>query len=148
MTAPTPRAFRRQLKTELDKATDYALVLVAEYAWAANSLPGPGSGDGVKVRVGQSDPTGSAVVSKQRLLRELHKAQREAINAVIRCQNELDARTRNLEMAMAHLKPGPSARNPRFEASVRGDAKLPKVVREELAEAQARRQERGEAFGG
>lgn len=105
-------------------------------------------GDEAKVRTVQTDPTGSVVTSKWRLRRELERAGKEGVNSLIRCQNSLDARTRNLEAAMDKLKQGPSTRNPRFEVSVRGDAKLPKVDREELAEAQVRREERGEAHGG
>jgi hypothetical protein len=149
----SPREFRNKIedamRAEIIKVARFVDTLCLEQEVAYVAFHDKVTGDQAKVRsTSPADPTSSVVETHDRARRELEKAVGFAFVSFARHQNELDARTRNLEIAMARLKPGPSARNPRFEVPVRGDAKLPKPEREELAEAQERRIERGEAFGG
>jgi hypothetical protein len=157
--SPSPREFRRRLKDELLSCFEEARHLANEYHWAFNAAYAQTVSDEAKVRSQRADPTGSVALDgypdrdryqrgKAALRRQMDKSQREAILAITKLSNVLDGEARKLEKAMAHLKPGPSSRNPRFENPIVGDTTLGKSEMLATLEAAERRRERGEHFGG
>jgi len=130
-----------------------------EYHWAFNAAYAQSVGDEAKVRAHAADPTGSTALDgfpdrdrqqrgKAALRRQMEKSHREAVLAIAKLSNVLDGEARKLERSMAYLKSGPSNRNPRFEKPVVGDTTLGKDEMLATIEAQERRRDRGEAFGG
>jgi hypothetical protein len=166
----SPRELRKAMNRGFKEALDQYAYFLEQYEWAYRLEYGPTSGDDVKVRSHGTSPTesvalhgygparekhehdpsqGDRIVRGQAALRRhVDKAFEQATKALVELQNALDGESKKLEKAMGHLKPGPSARNPRFEVSVKGDMKLPRDVLRDLEAAQTRREERGEAFGG
>jgi hypothetical protein len=150
------------LKDELLACFEEARHLADEYHWAYNAAHAQTVGDSAKVRAHAADPTGSVALDgyleqserdreqrgKAALRRQMHKSHREAILAITKLSNVLDGEARKLEKSMSYLKPGPSARNPRFEKPIVGDTTLGKAEMAATIEAQGRRRERGEHFGG
>jgi len=170
VTTLTPRAFRKRLKDELLATFEQARHLADEYEWSWNATHSPTVGDTAHTRSYASDPTGAVALNgygqpveahetdesqrdrilrgKAALRRQVDKSSRHALLEIGRLSNTLDGESKKLERAMGHIKPGASVRNPRFEAPIRGDMKLPPHVIRDLEAAQGRRHVRGEGYGG
>lgn len=156
------RDFRRRMKEELLTMFERARWLADQDQWADGAAYAETKGDSAKVRTIAARPTEAIALhgyledsekdrelrGKAALRRQREKSQRLALDAIVKLSNVMDGEAKKLERAMGHLRPGPSARNPRFEPAIRGDTTLGKAEMMATLEAQGRRRERGEAFGG
>lgn len=133
--------------------------------WADGAAYAETKGDSAKVRTIAARPTEAIALhgyledeeasdhdrqlrGKAALRRQREKSQRLALDAIVKLSNVMDGEAKKLERAMGHLRSGPSARNPRFEPAIRGDTTLGKAEMMATLEAQGRRRERGESYGG
>ena len=156
------KALRQDMKAGTLSIIEAAQYLASEYAWAENAAHSQSVGDEAKVRSHAADPTGSVALDgylersdrdreqrgKAALRRQMDRSRKEALLAIAKCAGIIDGEARKLEKAMAHLKPGPSTKNPKFEKPIVGDTTLGRVEMIQTLEAQARRIERGENYGG
>ena len=161
-TRPDVRELRRQLKAGILQVAADANYFADQYEWAYPASITRTVGDEAKVRSHAADPTGSVALDgylertngdrdlrgKAALRKQMERSNREVSLAIAKLASVLDSEARKLEKAMEHLKPGPSARNPRFEKAIVGDTTLGKAEMVATVEAQERRTARGERFGG
>lgn len=156
------RALRKRIKADMLSVWEQAIYYARQDQWAENTEHSATVGDQAKVRTVAARPTEAIALhgyleesdrdrelrGKAALRRQRDKSQKAVLDAIVKLSNVMDGEAKKLEKAMGHLRPGPSVKNPRFELPTRGDTTLGKAEMAATLEAQGRRMERGEAFGG